>query len=211
VKEIRATDGDVHPFDHDERRDGITMPGGSRRIGALAIAAACAAAFAVGATGSVRVHATVSLANNSTLGEILVGSTGRTLYHFTGDHGKKVACTAACAAQWPPVLVAKNAKPVAGAGAKASKLGTLTRPDGKVQVTYNGLTLYRFAGDTKNGQVNGQTLEGKWFALSGAGALVKINPSSATSSGSTSSGSSSSSSSSGSSTDTSGSDGGYDY
>jgi predicted lipoprotein with Yx(FWY)xxD motif len=161
------------------------------RIGAVVLALAGAAAFTVGATGAGNLKATVAVADNSTLGKIVVGSTGRTLYHFTGDHGKTVTCTATCAAQWPPVTIAKGAKPTAGPGLKASKLGTVTRPDGTIQVTYNGYTLYRFAGDTAKGQVRGQALESKWFTLGSSGALVKLNPSSAAAAGaSTSTGSS---------------------
>ncbi len=93
------------------------------------------------------------------------------------------------------MLVAKSAKPVAGAGIKAGKLGTITRPDGTVQVTYNGFPLYRFAGDTKSGQVNGQGLESSWYALAPSGAVVKLNT--APAAGGSSSGAGSSSSSSG--------------
>lgn len=81
--------------------------------------------LAVGAAGASDVKATVVVANNSTLGAILVGSMGRSLYHFTGDHGKTVACTAGCAAEWPPVTIARAAEPVAGPGLEGSKLGTL--------------------------------------------------------------------------------------
>ena len=44
-----------------------------------------------------------------------------------------------------------------------------------VQVTYNGFPLYRFAGDTKSGQVNGQGLESSWYVLAPSGAVVKLS------------------------------------
>ena len=166
----------------------------AKRFAPFAALGGCALAVVIGASGSTS-KATVSTAKNAALGTIVVGSTGRTLYHYLDDHGKKIDCTGACATQWPPVLVAKSAKPVAGAGIKAGKLGTITRPDGTVQVTYNGFPLYRFAGDTKSGQVNGQGLESSWYVLAPSGAVVKLNT--APAAGGSSSGAGSSSSSSG--------------
>jgi predicted lipoprotein with Yx(FWY)xxD motif len=115
----------------------------------------------------------VKTADNADLGSVLVSATGRTLYHFTSDTRTKVKCTAACMAQWPPLLVSAGAKPVAGPGLSAAKLGTLKRPDGGVQVTYNGMTLYRYAGDTKAGQAKGEAVGNTWYAVSSAGTIVK--------------------------------------
>jgi predicted lipoprotein with Yx(FWY)xxD motif len=69
--------------------------------------------------------------------------------------------------------VAASAKPVAGPGAAASRLGTIKRPDGKTQVTYGGKPLYRFSGDRKAGDVNGQGNGGIWWAIAPSGAVVK--------------------------------------
>jgi predicted lipoprotein with Yx(FWY)xxD motif len=137
---------------------------------------------------------TVKAGNNATLGTIVVGPTGRTVYHYLDETGKKIDCTGACQKQWPPVLIAKSAKPVAGPGIDARKLGTIVRPDGTVQVTYYGFPLYRFAGDTKNGQANGQGIERAWYAVAPSGTVIKL---SATPSASTGGGSSSGSSTSG--------------
>ena len=51
-------------------------------------------------------------------------------------------------------------------------LGVSTRSDGKQQVTYNGHPLYRFAGDQKAGDTNGQGVNafgGIWHALTATG------------------------------------------
>ena len=44
-------------------------------------------------------------------------------------------------------------KATAGTGVSASKLGTVTRSGGVLQVTYGGKPLYWFVGDTAAGQV----------------------------------------------------------
>jgi len=119
---------------------------------------------------------TVKTATVATLGKVVVSSTGRTLYHYTDESKGKVDCKGSCAKLWPPLVVGATAKPVAGAGITASKLGVLERPDGKMQVTYGGYGLYLYAGDKKAGDANGQAIENAWFALSPAAKLVKAAP-----------------------------------
>ena len=53
----------------------------------------------------------------------------------------------------------RGTKPTAGPGVLLSKLGTIKRPDGGLQVTYHGLALYRYAPDRKAGDVKGQGVE----------------------------------------------------
>ena len=69
-------------------------------------------------------------------------------------------------------MISGRAKPLAGRGVSKSLLGTVRRPDGRVQVTYRGLALYVFSGDTRAGQVNGQGVGGSWHALTPTGAAV---------------------------------------
>jgi predicted lipoprotein with Yx(FWY)xxD motif len=108
------------------------------------------------------------------LGQLLVDSRGRTLYLFKKDTGGKSRCSGSCAVNWPPLLAA--GRPVAGAGTRASKLGTTRRSDGKTQVVYNGHPLYRFIGDTRPGNTNGQGLTAfgaRWFVVSPAGNQIR--------------------------------------
>jgi predicted lipoprotein with Yx(FWY)xxD motif len=111
---------------------------------------------------------------NTSLGKILVDGRSRTLYMFAADKNGTSACSGQCAKFWPPLMT--TGKGVAGAGAKASLLGTITRAGGKLQVTYKGHPLYLFVKDTKAGQTNGEGLDffgGRWWALSPSGAIVK--------------------------------------
>jgi predicted lipoprotein with Yx(FWY)xxD motif len=128
--------------------------------------------------------ATVGMASNSSLGNVLVDSQGRTLYLFQADKGTKSACTGACASAWPPVRA--SGKPVAGSGIAASKLGTSPRSDGKPQITYNGHPLYTFANDQNPGDANGQGVNafgGLWYTVSPAGTAVTTSASSSTGGG----------------------------
>jgi predicted lipoprotein with Yx(FWY)xxD motif len=104
---------------------------------------------------------------------ILVSPKGMTLYHFTLDKGKKIACTGKCVDFWPPLLIKKGAKPTGATGLDAKKLGTIKRPNGRYQVTYAGYPLYTFASDKKKGDVFGEGVEKTWYAVSPTGKLVK--------------------------------------
>jgi predicted lipoprotein with Yx(FWY)xxD motif len=121
--------------------------------------------------------ATVRVAKTN-LGNVLVNSKGRTLYHFLADTGTTSTCTGDCATNWPPLTV--SGTPKVGKGAKASLAGTTPRSDGSTQVTYNGHPLYTYQGDQKAGATNGQGLNafgGQWFALSSTGTDVTRQPS----------------------------------
>jgi len=125
------------------------------------------------ASGATQSKATVSLRSTS-LGKVLVTSTGRTLYLFMKDKNGKSSCSGQCAAFWPPLISAS--KPTAGAGVKASLLGRTRRANGSMQVTYNGHPLYRFKLDTSAGKVSGEGVNhfgGLWWAVSAKGTAVK--------------------------------------
>jgi predicted lipoprotein with Yx(FWY)xxD motif len=168
---------------------------------------ALAAVLATAASGAL---VSVYSSQNSALGKILVSATGRTLYHYSPDTKLIVKCTGSCSAQWPPLLVAAGAKPVAGPGVSSDLLGTVKRPDGKYQVTYHGLSLYTYAGDKKSGDVKGQGSGGLWHAIAPTGATVTKSVTVSSGSGSKSSGSTSGSGSSGGSSGGSNTGGGGD-
>ena len=114
---------------------------------------------------------TVSGAEISGLGTVLVDSEGMTVYEFTEDEGMTSVCYGECETAWPPVVAA--GEPTAGEGAMSSDLGTTKRKDGTEQVTYKGHPLYTFVGDKAPGEANGQEAEGTWFALDQGGTAVK--------------------------------------
>jgi predicted lipoprotein with Yx(FWY)xxD motif len=85
-----------------------------------------------------------------------------TLYHLTTDTSTKTTCTGGCAQVWPPLL-ATNGDPPSSPG--LDTFGTINRPDSSVQVTFNGMLLYTYAGDSQPGQASGQGIGGTWFAV----------------------------------------------
>ena len=67
------------------------------------------------------------------------------VYSYSSDSASKSACQGACAAAWPPLLTAGS--PGVEGAAQSRAVGTLTRPDGTLQVTYHGKPLYLFANE----------------------------------------------------------------
>jgi len=131
--------------------------------------ASAPATTAISASSGGAAAAVVKTASNSTLGAtVLVDAQGMTLYHLSGEQGGKFICTsAACVATWPPLLASSAATPAGGVG----NLGTVKRPNGALQVTYNGEPLYTFSHD-KAGEANGQGINdvGTWSAVTTAAA-----------------------------------------
>jgi predicted lipoprotein with Yx(FWY)xxD motif len=154
-----------------------------RRVLPLALLAAIGAGVAVAATGT---HTGTVNTAATKYGTVLVSSNGRTLYHLTAEKRGKIACTGACAKAWPPLTIMQGSKPTAGTGIKQAKLGTIKRPDGTTQVTYNGFALYRYGDDKKKGDAKGQDENHVWFAIAPAGTIVKTaatHPATTTTSG----------------------------
>jgi predicted lipoprotein with Yx(FWY)xxD motif len=145
-----------------------------RLLAFVAVGLIAAGSVAAGALGSGK-KPTVEL-RTTAVGKVLVAANGRTLYLFTADKGKTSTCYGQCATFWPPLIATK---PSAGAGVKASLLGTTKRKDGKLQVTYAGHPLYSFANDKKAGDVNGQAFVhfgGAWWVVSAAGRKITAKP-----------------------------------
>ena len=110
----------------------------------------------------------ISTTSVSDLGTVLVDSQGLTLYYDPAEGGGTIVCTGGCATVWPPLLLpAGVSAPTAGSGVNASQFGTIARPDGGTQVTYGGMPLYLFAGDSA-GQTTGQGIDG-FLAVTAAG------------------------------------------
>jgi predicted lipoprotein with Yx(FWY)xxD motif len=94
---------------------------------------------------------------------VLTNAHGLTLYLFAPDTPTASRCTGLCTTYWPPV----TGIPKAGPGV-TGKLGTITRPGGTVQATYDGHPLYTYIGDSSPGQEQGNNLDlngGLWYVV----------------------------------------------
>jgi predicted lipoprotein with Yx(FWY)xxD motif len=107
---------------------------------------------------------TVKVAQDAKLGTILTDSQGMALYTFKKDKPGESAYVDARAKRWPPLAVPEGMQPMAAPGIPG-KLGQIERKDDTYQATYNGMPLYRYAGDSKAGDTNGQGLGGNWFVV----------------------------------------------
>jgi predicted lipoprotein with Yx(FWY)xxD motif len=142
-----------------------------RRLGVALTLVAVVAALVVPSFAAATKWLHVSTAHNATLGKtVLVTTKGRTLYTLSNETHGKLTCKKQCLKSWPPLKLAKGFKPT---GAK--HLGTIKRPDGFSQVTWNGRPLYTFSGDTKKGDANGEGIKdvGVWHAAAVAVAKAK--------------------------------------
>ena len=116
------------------------------------------------ATMSAAMNSTVSVVKDAKLGPYLVGPDGKTLYMFKKDTAGVSNCSGGCAKIWPALTVATGVMPSASADA-TGKLATITRDDGTLQVTYNGMPLYYFSKDVAAGDTNGQGVGNNWFVV----------------------------------------------
>ncbi len=105
---------------------------------------------------------TVNSANTS-LGTILVDGNGYTLYTFASDSANKSTCSGSCSDNWPPLILTSDTIKVPST--ISGDFGAFARNGTAIQVTYNGMPLYRYAGDRNPGDTNGQGIGGKWYVV----------------------------------------------
>jgi predicted lipoprotein with Yx(FWY)xxD motif len=119
---------------------------------------------------------TIDVASNATWGKFLAMDGGWTVYRLTKDKTDKSTCFGGCLKVWPPVLLAKGQTKPRGDG--VGHLGTLRRPNGTLQVTYEGIPLYLFVGDVKVGEVtgNGKDKFGTWWVVNPAHPMAVPKP-----------------------------------
>ena len=145
-----------------------TGSSGTAAAGSSSPAGASSSSAAAGGSGS-----TVITTVSSSAGTFLATSSGHAVYLWSKDGDGMSACTGACTGAWPPVTT--TGQVTASGGAKSSDLGTITRPDGTKQVTYDGHPLYFFSGDSGPGMASGQGNDGfgaKWWLVSPSGSDV---------------------------------------
>jgi len=98
------------------------------------------------------------------MGNVVTDAKGWVLYRFDKDKAKpsKSNCVGDCAILWPPLLADDTLEL---SGLDASKVDTVERADGGLQVTIGGWPVYRYIGDKKPGSWKGQNVGGTWFVV----------------------------------------------
>jgi len=118
---------------------------------------------------------------NERLGNYLVDSKFRSVYHFSLDHigtgfteaDFQISCYDQCAIDWPPVLAtSENSLLTVGFGLNQSLIGSRMRTDGTMQLTYNNIPLYYYREDSYPGDILGHNLftnGGYWYLVNTMG------------------------------------------
>jgi predicted lipoprotein with Yx(FWY)xxD motif len=145
-------------------------------VGVAFALAACGGGTGDASTGRSGGGSTVSAREIDGVGTALTGPDGKTLYFTEAEAGGTIVCQDACLSFWTPLTVSAGTTPTAGPGVTGA-LATLSRPDGKVQVTLDGKPLYSFVEDGAPGQAKGNgftdTFNGTelvWRAAAASGA-----------------------------------------
>jgi predicted lipoprotein with Yx(FWY)xxD motif len=167
---------------------------GARRAIVLSLGAAAAAALVAACGGPGGIYGTgggsaagaaqhASAAHGASIsartlpgvGTVLVDRSGKTLYSPQQEAHGKILCTGGCLTFWFPVPAGAGAAPRAPRGVTGA-LGTIRRPDGRTQLTYNGKPLYTFRLDLAPGQAHGNNFTDHfggtsftWRAISASG------------------------------------------
>ena len=120
-----------------------------------AVLAGCGSSSGTSGAGG----AVVASAKKPKVGSVIVDAQGRTLYHFTAEAQGLPVCTGACLGTWLPALATSTS-------GLPKHVAAIRRPDGgKLQLTYDGHPLYRYAGDRSKADANGEGVGGQWYVV----------------------------------------------
>jgi predicted lipoprotein with Yx(FWY)xxD motif len=168
---------------------------GARRAIVLSLGAAAAAALVAACGGPGGIYGTgggsaagaaqhASAAHGASIsartlpgvGTVLVDRSGKTLYSPQQEAHGMIMCTGGCLSFWFPVQATAGATLRVPAGVTGA-LGTIHRPGGLTQLSYNGKPLYTFRLDQAPGQAHGNNFTDHfgsasftWHAVTTSGA-----------------------------------------
>jgi predicted lipoprotein with Yx(FWY)xxD motif len=103
--------------------------------------------------------AAFNVSTDAKLGKYLATPSGMTLYTYSKDTAGMSNCSGTCAANWPPLTIAAGAVPFVPPEVTGA-VGSITRTDGTLQLTYKGMPLYLWVRDTKSGEITGDKVGG---------------------------------------------------
>ena len=108
---------------------------------------------------------------DSKAGQIVVDGKGMSVYYYTKDvkDSGTSTCTGGCLDAWPPVLATADTPTVDGV---TGTVGTIATPDGKKQLTVNGMPVYLYAKGLAAGDITGQGVGGVWYLIAPSGDMI---------------------------------------
>jgi predicted lipoprotein with Yx(FWY)xxD motif len=108
---------------------------------------------ALGTVGAVAAMSEPAKMGDTSKGKAWMDAKGMTLYTFDNDTAGKSKCNGDCAAAWPPLRAAADAK-------ATGDWTIVTRDDGSKQWAYEGKPLYFWIKDKKPGDATGDGVNG---------------------------------------------------
>jgi predicted lipoprotein with Yx(FWY)xxD motif len=130
---------------------------------------------------------TVSAVKVDGVGTVLVDSKGMALYSPAQEASGTISCTGSCTSIWVPLTLPMGQSAPTGSAGLENKLGTVQRPDGTTQVTFDGKPLYTFVQDSGPGVVSGNDFSDSFDGNSFTWHVASIGAASGNSSSSSSS------------------------
>jgi len=130
----------------------------------IVLVALLATALLPAAVSAMAPHAPVAKLQTARFGPVLVTAKKHALYFWNREKraGGKIRCVGACAKAWPPLIVKSRRIDPRVSGIRG-RFGTVRRPDGRFQVTYNGVAVYTYAHEGPK-QVKCNNVDG-WFVV----------------------------------------------
>lgn len=121
----------------------------------------------IGSAALAQDTTTIMTAEDPELGTIFTDPDGMTLYIFLSDtpNSGESTCYDKCEENWPIFTAEGDLSLPDGV---PGELGSITRTDGTMQVTYNGWPLYYFVKDEAPGDTTGQDVGEVWYVAAPA-------------------------------------------
>jgi len=116
--------------------------------------------------GTPQRPAKISLTTSTDMGDILVGTSGLSLYIFDRDTDGVSNCSGGCLSNWPPLLAEYGA---AAIGDITGTVSTIDRGDGVQQVTINSFPAYYWKGDVAEGDTTDNGVGSVWWVFNADG------------------------------------------
>jgi predicted lipoprotein with Yx(FWY)xxD motif len=109
----------------------------------LALVTGVFAALALGSATAAN-NAPVIRYVDDQFGPVLATPKKQALYTWNVEKDFKIHCKGSCAKLWPPLIVRSKAAVPARIARIMGMFGTIRRPDGRLQVTYNRRPVYTY-------------------------------------------------------------------